>query len=56
MHRCLCRRYSYSAVGFNFVTSAVVMLEAILFVGLVQQMLFGPKRQASSSSRILQHP
>jgi hypothetical protein len=33
-------------VGFNFVASAVVMLEAILFVGLVQQMVFGPKRHA----------
>ena len=44
-----CRRYSYSAVGFNFITSAVVMLEAIVCVGLVQQMIFGPKRQAPSS-------
>jgi ammonium transporter Rh len=35
------RRYSYSAVGLNYLTSAVVMLEAILFVGLVQQVIFG---------------
>ncbi|CAK0782997.1 hypothetical protein CVIRNUC_006192 [Coccomyxa viridis] len=38
------RRYSYSAVALNFLTSAVVMLEGIFFIGLVQQMVFGPKR------------
>lgn len=37
----LCRRYSYSAVGLNYLTSAVVMLEAIVLVGLVQQVIFG---------------
>lgn len=41
-----CRRYSYSAVALNYLTSAVVMLEAIFFIGLVQQMIFGPKRCA----------
>ena len=40
------RRYSYSAVALNYLTSAVVMLEAIFFIGLVQQMIFGPKRCA----------
>ncbi|CAL8464160.1 g3695 [Coccomyxa elongata] len=35
------RRYSYSAVGLNYLTSAVVMLEAIVLVGLVQQVIFG---------------
>ena len=39
-----CRRYSYSAVALNYLTSAVVMLEGIFFIGLVQQMVFGPKR------------
>jgi ammonium transporter Rh len=38
------RRYSYSAVGLNFLTSAVVMLTAIIFVGLVQQVIFGEKK------------
>lgn len=38
------RRYSYSAVGLNFLTSAVVMLEAIVCIGLVQQVMSGPKR------------
>lgn len=41
-----CRRYSYSAVALNYLTSAVVMLEAIFFIGLVQQMIFGSKRCA----------
>ena len=40
------RRYSYSAVALNYLTSAVVMLEAIFFIGLVQQIIFGPKRCA----------
>ena len=45
-----CRRYSYSAVALNFLTSAVVMLEGIFFIGLVQQMVFGPKRCKPISS------
>lgn len=43
-----CRRYSYSAVALNYLTSAVVMLEGIFFIGLVQQMVFGPKRYERS--------
>ncbi|KAK9823721.1 hypothetical protein WJX72_004894 [[Myrmecia] bisecta] len=35
------RRYSYSAVGLNFFTSCLVMLEAILVVGAVQQVVWG---------------
>jgi hypothetical protein len=31
------RRYGYSAVGFNFFTSAIIMLEAVLLIGAVQQ-------------------
>lgn len=31
------RRYGYSAVGFNFFTSALIMLEAVLLIGAVQQ-------------------
>ena len=31
-------------MALNFLTSAVVMLEGIFFIGLVQQMVFGPKR------------
>jgi len=31
------RRYSHSAVGFNFFTSALIMLEAVLLIGAVQQ-------------------
>ena len=31
-------------MGLTYLTSAVVMLESIIFIGLVQQMIFGPKR------------
>lgn len=31
------RRYGYSAAGFNFFTSALIMLEAVLIIGAVQQ-------------------
>lgn len=31
------RRYGYSAVTFNFFTSALIMLEAVLLIGAVQQ-------------------
>ena len=31
-------------MALNYLTSAVVMLEGIFFIGLVQQMVFGPKR------------
>lgn len=31
------KRYSYSAVGLNFFCSCVVILEALLIVGAVQQ-------------------
>lgn len=34
------KRYSYSALGLNFFCSCIVMLEAILVVGAVQQVLF----------------
>ena len=47
-----CRRYSYSAVALNYLTSAVVMLEGIFFIGLVQQMVFGPKRYTRSALHI----
>jgi ammonium transporter Rh len=33
------RRYSYSAVGLNFFTSALVMIEGILIIGAVQQIM-----------------
>ena len=33
------KRYSYSAVGLNFFCSCVVILEALLVVGAVQQVL-----------------
>jgi hypothetical protein len=32
-----CRRYGYGSVGFNFFCSALVMLEAVLIIGAVQQ-------------------
>jgi hypothetical protein len=31
------RRYGYSAAGYNFFTSALIMLEAVLLIGAVQQ-------------------
>ena len=33
------RRYSYGAVGLNFFTSALVMIEGILVIGAVQQVM-----------------
>ena len=33
------KRYSYSALGFNFFCSCLVILEAVLVVGAVQQVL-----------------
>ena len=44
------RRYAYSAVALNMITSAVVFLEAILVVGAMQQMSFG---QAGGKHRIV---
>lgn len=34
------KRYSYSALGLNFFCSCVVILEALLVVGAVQQVLY----------------
>ena len=34
------KHYSYSALGLNFFCSCVVILEALLVVGAVQQVLF----------------
>lgn len=34
------KRYSYSALGLNFFCSCIVILEALLVVGAVQQVLF----------------
>lgn len=33
------KRYSYSALGLNFFCSCVVILEAVLVIGAVQQVL-----------------
>ncbi len=35
------RRYSYSAIAFNFFISAFVIVYSILFIGLFQQVRFG---------------
>ncbi|KAK9829438.1 hypothetical protein WJX72_005875 [[Myrmecia] bisecta] len=35
------RRYSYSAVGLNFLLSVVVMIEAILLIGVAEQVIWG---------------
>lgn len=37
MLMCFLRRYSYSAVGLNFFSSCLVMVEAILVLGAIQQ-------------------
>ena len=41
------RHYSYSAVGFNFFASCLVMLEAILALGFTQQASDSPSETKS---------
>ena len=38
------KRYSYSAVGLNFFTSALVILASVIAIGFTQQIATGPKR------------
>lgn len=49
------RRYGHSAVGFNFFCSALIMLEAVLLVGAVQQVRVGFLRGAVETSNCLRH-
>lgn len=40
------KRYSYSALGLNFFCSCVVILEAVLVIGAVQQVMLSALRTA----------
>lgn len=37
------KHYSYSALGLNFFCSCIVMLEALLVIGAVQQVIQSPQ-------------
>lgn len=45
------RRYGYSAAGFNFFTSALIMLEAVLLLGAVQQVRPAPAQDQGQGGR-----
>ena len=45
------RHYSYSAVGFNFFASCLVMLEAILALGFTQQASDNPQNSSHCKAR-----